>query len=325
MRTNTATATPTPAPLLNPENFRVPNVPNQNDQFAALRNTIDKMERDAAGTPAGDVTAAVTTRRARRSTASAPAPVERSNVLMSNAPSFDELCKKAEALGSDKGNGADAQIKFAMMVLEAAYLGALDLDPNKHGADRRDGIVLAERYMKGRTGATIFDTKSDSGRKLVSNLDKAIKLGSCPKWGQGQPLQNVNDLMTFRQREKKAGKKVDDAFNTLMRYATAQLKKETLITDDDLHGFVYKREPTPRDAVDVLESIRKVANNLKAGKVANCPDIDTSAEIQTIINACTKRIVAITKARTEVKAAIGAAVRGSSKSGNTSAPASAAA
>lgn len=216
---------------------------------------------------------------------------------MSNAPTFDELCSKAEALGADKGSGADAQIKFAMMVVEAAYLGSLDLDPNKHGTDRRDGIVLAERYVKGRTGATIFDTKSDSARKLVSNLDKCIKLGSLPKWGQGQPLQNVNDLMTHRQKEKKANKKVDDAFNTLMRYATQQLKRDTLIVDDELKAFVYKRETAQRTAEDVLEAIRKTANQLQAGKVSNCPDIDTSDEVKAIVRACTKRLINIAKAK----------------------------
>lgn len=214
-----------------------------------------------------------------------------------NAPSFDDLCTKALALGADKGNGQDAQIKFAMMIVEAAYLGSLDLDPNKHGNDRRDGIVLAEKYVQGRTGATIFDSKSDTTRKLVSTLDKCIKLGSCPKWGQGEPLQNINALMTHRQKEKKAGKKVDDAFNVLMRYATQQLKKDVLITGDELHSFVYKRVSDARSAEDVLESIRKTANQLKAGKVSNCPDMDTSPEITAIIQAVTKRLTNIAKAK----------------------------
>lgn len=273
---------------LNPESFRV--LPSQEEQFAALRAMIDKVERDAAGaTPASDVTVPVTAPSSRK---------QRSTRPMSNsAMSFDELCKRAEALGADKGNGADAQIKFAMMVTEAAYLGSLDLDPNKHGPDKRDGVMLAERYVKGRTGATIFDTKSDASRKLISNLDKCIKLGSCPKWGSGQPLATVNDLMTFRQKEKKAGKKVDDAFNTLMRFATAQLKSEQLIVDDELNAFVYKKQPGARDACDVLESIRKTANQLIAGKVSNCADIDTSDEVKAIIRACTKRLTAIAKAR----------------------------
>lgn len=265
---------------------------NEEDKFAALRAQIDKLEqgRDAAGSAGGGVTAPVTTRRPRRQ-------AERSTRNMSNTQTFEELCQQAEALGADKGKGSDAQVKYAMMAFEGGYHGRLDLDPNKHGNERRDGMILAERYVKGRTGSTVFDTKTDSARKLISCTDKMIRLGGTPKWGAGQPLQNVNDLMTFRQREKKAGKKVDDAFNTLMRYATAQLRSETLIEGDELHSFVYKREAGQRDAVDVLESIRKIAHQLQAGKVSNCPDVDTSPEIKQIISACTKRIVAITKAK----------------------------
>lgn len=214
-----------------------------------------------------------------------------------NAPTWNDILAVAKQLGEEAGKGKDTQIKFAMKVIEAAYLGVLDLDPNKHGTDKRDGIVLAQAYVTAQQGAVIFDAKADAGRKLISNLDKCIKLGSNPKWGAGQPLQNVNDLMTFRQTEKKAGKKVDDAFNTLMRYATQQLKKDTLIVDDELKSFVYKRQPGQRTAEDVLDSIRKTLNNLKAGKIANCPDRDTSSEVIEAVRLMTKRLTAIANAK----------------------------
>ncbi len=228
----------------------------------------------------------------------------------SNKPSFEDLCAKAEACGADKGAGNEAQIKYAMeVVFEPAYLGVLDLSPNKHGAGKRDGIVLAERYVKGRTGVKVFDTKTDSARKLISCTDTLIKLGSCPKWGQGQPLAVVNEFLSFRKSEGKAGKKVQDAFNAFLSMARAQLKSAAVLTKDEYKQFVYKSEPEETSVEDVLQAIRKKAIQLKDGKLARCPDMDTSNEVHQIISACTKRLTAIAKSKkddvvAEVKATI---------------------
>lgn len=297
----------------------VPGIPGVGaDVFATMRSTIADLERKAHGErdAAGEtppVTAAVTTRRKRGGQDGTQRNPQRSTDAMSNipnAPSFESLRDTARDLGTQRGQGKDTQIKFALKIIEAGYLGALDLDPNKHGTGVRDGQVLAEDYMKAANAAVIFDAKADNVRKLVANLDKCIKLGSNPKWGAGQPLSNVNDLMTFRQSEKKAGKKVDDAFNTLMRYATQQLKSDHLIIDDALKSFVYKREAAMRSAEDVLDGVRKTLTNLKAGKISHCPDLDNSKEVKDAINLLTARLTAIAKAK-------GAAA------GNTAAPAAA--
>lgn len=217
-----------------------------------------------------------------------------------NVPTFDSLLQVARDLGAQAGQGKDTQIKFDLKIIEAAYLGGLSLDPNKHGTDRRDGIVLAEEYTKAQTGATVFDSKAPAGRKLISNIDKCIKLGANPKWGNGEPLSTVNSLVSHRQTMRKDPTKVkqlDDAHNMLMRFATVQLKRDTLIDGDELKAFAFKKQAEPRTAEEVLEAIRKMANNLKAGKVNNCPDLDNSGEVQSIINACTKRLTAIAKAR----------------------------
>lgn len=227
-------------------------------------------------------------------------PAAAGGVAAPNLPSFEAMLQVAQELGEQAGKGKDTQIRFDLKLIEAAYLGTINLDPNKHGPDRRDAIVLAEAYVKAQQGATQFDAKSDASRKLISNVDKCIKLGGNPKWGQGEPLATVNALVTFRQkmrRDPQQAKKLDDAHNALMRFATTQLKRDTLIDGDELHKFVFKRDPNERTIEDVLEAIRKMANNLKAGKVAHCHEIDQSPEVQSIINSCTKRLTAIAKAR----------------------------
>ena len=218
----------------------------------------------------------------------------------SNTPKWEDLLAIARDLGTQAGQGKDTQIKFDLKVLEAVYLGGLDLLPNKHGPDRRDGTLLAEEYTKAQTGATMFDAKAPAGRKLVSNIDKMIKLGTNPKWGTGEPLSTVNALVSHRQtlrRDPAKAKGLDDAHNMLMRFATAQLKRDTLIDGEELKSYAYKKERDPRTAEEVLVAIRKLSMSLTAGKVSNCPDMDDSPEVKAITAAATKRLAAIAKAR----------------------------
>lgn len=215
-----------------------------------------------------------------------------------NTVTFEELLQVAKDLGAQSGNGKDTQIKFALKVVDGGYQGALDLTPNKHGDGLRDGVVLAEAYVKAQNATVIFDAHADNQRKLISNLDKCIKLGSTSKWGVGEPISTVNSLMTIRQKIKSEGKvKVIDAFNSLMKYATAQLKLDRLMDDSELRAFVIKPDQEAKSAEDILEAIRKQARKLAEGKVAHCPDMDNGSEVQSIIRMCTKRLTAIAKAR----------------------------
>jgi hypothetical protein len=92
-------------------------------------------------------------------------------------------------------------------------------------------------------------------------------------------------------------KKLDDAANTALRYARAQLKRDQVIDPAELRTFCLKPVSEPTTGEDVIESIRKTAYRLREGKVTNCPDLDNSQEVQDIIRACTKRLVAIAKAK----------------------------
>jgi len=218
----------------------------------------------------------------------------------SNAPSFDSMMALATDLGDQAGKGKDTQIKFALAVIDAAYLGTLSLDKNKHGLDKRDGKLLAEAYVKAQQGSVIFDAKSDKARKLVSNIDKCIRLGSNPKWGRGQPMQTVQELVEYRQTLRKdpaTAKKLDDAFNMLMRFATAQLKSDTLLPDDERNAFAYRTATEVRTTTEVLEGIKKLAMRLTEGKVSNCDGYDNSVEVQGIVNLAKKRLADIAKGK----------------------------
>lgn len=274
------------------------------EQITAVRALLDTIgARDAAkaAAPNENVSAAVTTRASRKKRSLERRP--QMTVLQAvpttghNAPTFAELLVSCAELGEQAGKGKDVQIKFDLKIVEAAYLGSLSLDENKHGTGIDDATKLTEAYVKAQQGAVIFDAKADNQRKTISNVRKAIKLGSCPKWGQGEPMGRVNDLITLRQDMKRKGMKVVDAHNTFTRYATAQLRRDTLIADDELKTFCVKKGVEARTGEDLLEGVRKLMNKLKGGTVPNCPDMDNSAEVQAIINACTKRLTAIAKAR----------------------------
>lgn len=217
-----------------------------------------------------------------------------------NAPTLQSLMEDVAALGKTFGEAKDGQIKFDLKVCEAAYLGSLNLDRNRHGDDVDDATKLSEAYATAANKALIFDVKAANQRKLISTTRKMIKLGTTPKWGQGEPMQTVGKLMSIRQALRKDpahAKKLDDAHNTLMRFATQQLKRDTLMDDSELRTFCFKKDPEARTGEEVLEAIRKLANNLASGKVSNCPDLDASAEVKQIAQLCTKRLAAIAKAR----------------------------
>ena len=219
----------------------------------------------------------------------------------SNALTLATMLVIAGELGAEEAKGKDGQVKFDLKVAEAAFVGAIDLTKDKHGDGIDDSIQLAAAYVKGRNTAVIFDHKEPKQRKLASNVRTMVKLGSSPKFGVGEPMGTLNTLMTARQNLRrtatKGGRKLDDAHNTLMRYARDQLKRDVLITGDELTSFCFKADPDARSAEEVLKGIMSTATKLKNGKLSNCPDVDNSPEVTAIITACTKRLTAIAKAK----------------------------
>lgn len=279
-------------------------------QFDMLRQTIDNLEKQSehgARRGEGATRAARPAARSRRghpmsdtTQAAQPGPAR------SNAITFAEMLLTADELGKEFAKGKDVQVKFDLKVMEAAFAGAIDTTKDKHGPGIDDFTKLAEAYYKGRNSTNVFDHKEGKQRKLASDLRTAGRLGASPKYGVGQPMQNVNDLVTLRQNLRRSahkGVKLDDAHNMLMRYARTQLKQDTLITGDALKAFCFRSESDPREAQDVIRGWLNQAIKLRDGKLSNCAESDSSAEITTIINACNRRLTAIAKAKGDKQAA----------------------
>src|SRR5665647_2785062 len=164
-----------------------------------------------------------------------------------NAMTFADVEASMMELGKMAGQGKDTQIKALLNVVQGAFHGSIDLQENKHGTDIDDCTKLAEAYVKAQTGAVVFDAKAPNQRKLISTFRTCTKLGQWPKGGNGEPLGTVNNLITMRQKLRAIPgeiKKLDDAANTLMRYARAQLKRDQLIDDKELKTFCYKKDST---------------------------------------------------------------------------------
>ncbi len=220
------------------------------------------------------------------------------NTPNSNAPSQAQLEAIVDALGELGGRTADVQIKFDLTMIEAAFLGTLSAtDKNKHGVDIDDATYYAKRYWTKRNGAVIFDAKADNQRKTISNMRKNIKLGTCPKWGANQPMTAVNDLMNIWKTLKKQGKKMKDAHNCLMEYATEQLKMATIMDDRQMEKYCLANDAKEITIEDFYVAMRKKAVKLKNGKLSNCNDLDNSPELENIIASCGKRLTAIAKAK----------------------------
>lgn len=280
------------------------------DKFAQLRHEIDVLEQEAAqaaqGAQRGDDAAPRRRGRPPKQKGQSPmtdttpdTPTQPTTQGMANKPTFDQLIETAKEFGEQAARGTDVQIKFDLSVFEAAYLGTIDTTPNKHGDGIDDATKLAEMYAKGRNSTVIFDHKELKQRKLCATTRLMVKLGGSPKWGGGEPMQTVNNLMSMRQNLRRTpikGRKMDDAHNTLMRFARQQLKSDLLIPDDQLRAFCFKPDPEARSVEDWLNKIVKDAAKIQAGKLANCHEADTSPEIATIVSAAKKRLSALAKA-----------------------------
>lgn len=217
-----------------------------------------------------------------------------------NAIVFQDMLDAAAQLGAEAGKGKDTQIKFLLKTVEGGYHNALDLSANKHGADLDDATKLAETYVKAQQGAVVFDAKAPNQRKLISCLRTGIKLGSWPKGGNGEPLATVNNLMTMRQNLKKIpteAKKLDDAANTLLKYARAQLKRDTLIDDAELKEFCYKPGHDLATAEEIIERMEKQLSKLLDGSASQNTAQDNSKEIRDARQLLRGRLSAIATAR----------------------------
>lgn len=276
------------------------------DQFAAIRDQIDTLERQSQGGAQrrdGDTAPAGRRRRKGQTMSTAPQQAQPTPTATptpgGNALTLAQMLVIATDLGAMEALGKDGQVKFDLKVAEAAFVGAVDLTKDKHGDGIDDSVQLAAAYVKGRNGAVIFDHKEAKQRKLASNVRTMIKLGSSPKFGVGEPMSTLNNLMTTRQNLRRTatkGVRLDDAHNTLMRFAREQLKRDTLFAGDELKTFCLKPDSEPRTADEVIRSILNTATKLKTGKLSNCSDVDTSPEINAIITSCNKRLTAIAKA-----------------------------
>ena len=78
--------------------------------------------------------------------------------------------------------------------------------------------------------------------------------------------------MTKRQKLKQnpaIAKKLDDAANTLLKYARTQLKRDQLIDDNELETFCYKPAKDLATAEEIIEGMVKKLDKLINGSASH--------------------------------------------------------
>lgn len=215
-----------------------------------------------------------------------------------NGLTMPQLEQIAQDLGTECGRGKDTQIKFLLKITEAAFHGAIDLVPMKHGKVADDAEHLAEIYVKAQSGATHFDAKAANQRKTISCMRTCIRLGMWPKGGPAEPMTTVNNLMAERGRMKAnpiQAKVLDDAANTLLRFARAQLKSDTLIDNAELGDFCRKPPAQMATAQGILEGVETTLKNLIAGKSSHGTAMDDSPAVKQALRSIKARLDDIKK------------------------------
>lgn len=224
-----------------------------------------------------------------------------------NSLTFDDMRNIARDLGKQSGTAKDTQIRFLMKVVEASFFGSIDTTKNKHGANIDDSTVLAEDYYKAQTGSTMFDAKAGNQRKLASITRACVHLGMWPKGGPSEPLATANKLI-FDIRAKERAKpgnvnKLDDAANTLLKYAREQVKRDSLVSDAELQAFCFKKNQSLQTPEQILKDAHKKLSLLIAGKSAHNTAHDDSEHVKKAREEIGTRLKEIAEARQAAKEA----------------------
>lgn len=216
-----------------------------------------------------------------------------------NALGLDALKDTIRTIAREKGRGRDGQVRTYMNVVEAAYHGCIDTIKDKHGQGRDDAVMLAELYVQEQAGVVMFDAKLDTHQKTASCFRACIKVGSKTALGPGEPLAGMGELLNIRRKiiAKGGNKRVDDAANTLLRWARAQQKANVPFSTAELEQIVLKKNPDIKSGEDILNDVRKKLLKLRKGD--NNGAHDESPEVVEAISNLTKRLTNIAKERAE--------------------------
>lgn len=224
------------------------------------------------------------------------------NATQPNSPNVithQEVMDMASKLGAEAALGKDTQIKSLLKCLEGGYHNVLDLKKNKHGTDCDDATKYAEAYFKGKNANAIFDAKADNQQKLASTIRTSIKLGATPKFGNGEPIATVNNLMTMFQKAKSGPdrKRLDDAANVFLKYARAQLKQDTLLTDDQCRELLFRPIKEEATVEAILEAAKKKLEKLIDGSAGGGSLQCKSPNVINAKHALSQELAAIAKAK----------------------------
>jgi hypothetical protein len=190
---------------------------------------------------------------------------------IANTIGIDEIKARTKQLGEEDAKGKDTQIKFHLQVFEGSFHGVLSNDKDKHGKGIDDATMLSEVYHKARQANVIWDAKASNQRKLISTARTDIRGGQWGKGGSNEPLNTVHKLMSIWQNQRKVPQnagKMDDAVNVLHRYLRLQLKRNSLLEDDELRGLCFKKIKDPRSLEKFWEDTEKTFKKLKLGTLA---------------------------------------------------------
>ncbi len=218
---------------------------------------------------------------------------------MANIPNtigLEEIKSRVKQLGEENAKGADTQIKFHLQVLEGAFHAVLSNDKDRHGKGIDDATMLSSEYFKARQANVIWDAKAANNRKLISTARLDIRTGQWAKGGSGEPLNTVHKLMDIWQKQRKAPQnagKMEDAANVLHRYCRLQLKRNSVLEDEELRSLCFKKIKDPRSLEKFWDDTAKMFQKLKVGSLQAATLQDDHAIVQDIRDKCAERIQAL--------------------------------
>jgi len=211
-----------------------------------------------------------------------------------NDTRFDDLLVESEKLGTLAGQGEDVQVKHLLLVTQAAFECVIDNTKNKHGADRDDATIIAEKYWHARHQNVIFNPKAGNQRKTISCLRQCITMGGWSKGGPSEPMGMLNRAMTMYKNLRKVPgntKRMIDPANYVISLARKLKRSDYVLDDSTMNDMAFKKDPDIATVSDVLDKTRATLKKLHDGK--HPAGVCSTVHVEKAIKAITEELKSI--------------------------------
>jgi len=208
----------------------------------------------------------------------------------------NEAIKQIKSFGRDAASGKDSLPKLAHYVTRLAADGVITA---KKGKDGDDTAELYGHYVTAESNKAMHEHSAGGSKANISKLRQLVALGEMTTIDPVELLQSAFDIRAKlvaanAEADKDEQIKLKSAYPFYVDVARAQIKSDTLLTDDEIMDLASKSEPKEKDAEAILKQIDKLLQGLVSGENSHGVK-DDSESVETAAQCIAERLAEVVK------------------------------